>query len=485
MKTAPPRLKAGPRSLRAKLIYVGLAFALLPLGLLAVAATYEAFVVDRHLGRLAAAADEAVGATGEAALGAVGRRHRVEVARLDGDGAVTARAGTWEEALDRSTVGAIGERLVGAAATERLEDADRALPAWPARAEVKRALAGEAASGTYPSPSRETLVITYARPLPGGGALYLLAGSHRGIRRLMFMRRQVVQLVVYEVVLALPLLLLFGVRFVRPIERLAAAARQYPAVPIADPALLARKDEIATLAEVLSELTADLERRRRQAAELGADVAHEFKSPLASIAAAGELLTTGRALTPDRVQLVASTIDAGVSRLRRSIDELLGLLRLEEAAPHEPRERVDYAAFLAAVIEEYRQDPACAEFRFTLEAGEDLGTVALNAGRWRELLRNLVDNALVQPATRKEIVVSARRTPAGLVTTVRDHGPGIAPEDEAKIFQRFYSARPPGVRPGTGLGLSIVVAIARAHGGRVAVNGRPGLGAELGVTLPA
>ncbi len=483
MTPASPRLGAGPRSLRVKLFAVATIFALLPLALLGVAAVYEEVLAKGHARRLRRAADEAARA-GPEALPAIGRAHRVEIARLDARGAVLARARTMAEALERSAVGAVGERLVGAAPGESLEEADRGLGAWPARAEVGRALAGREAVGRHPSRSAETLVVTLARPLPGGGALYLLAGSHRGVRRLVFLRRQLLQLVIYELALALPLLLLFAFRIVRPIERLAAAARRYPAVPLADPDLLRRNDEIATLARVLGDLAGDLERRRREAADLGADIAHEFKNPLASIGAAAELLASSKALTPERVALVSTTIEGAVARLRRSIDELLALLRLEQAVPGEARALVPYAAFLDELLETYRRDPRHAGWAFTLDVDGDVGEVRINGPRWAELLRNLVDNALVQPAARREIVVAARRAADGVETRVRDHGPGVSPENQAKIFQRFFSARPAGVPPGTGLGLSIVETIARAHGGRVAVRSSAGAGAEFVVILP-
>ena len=70
--------------------------------------------------------------------------------------------------------------------------------------------------------------MTLAEPRPDGGALYVLTGSYRGIRRLVLVRRQLLELVVYEIVLALPLVVLFAVGLVRPLERLAAAARRYP-----------------------------------------------------------------------------------------------------------------------------------------------------------------------------------------------------------------------------------------------------------------
>jgi signal transduction histidine kinase len=483
MRPPQERLGAGPRSLRFKLLALGVLLALAPLLMLAVAWIYEKVLVVEDLRGLRAGAEQALRvAPGE--LPALGARLRLEIARLDAQGAVVAHSGTMHLALGQSAVGKLGERLVGSGAPETLEAADRDGPDWIERPEVQSALHGVPDSGYFFSRSGETLVMTWAQPAPGGGALYLLAGSHRGVRRLALVRRELVQLAIYEVVLVLPLLLLYGLRVVRPIGRLADAARRYPAVPLADQALLARGDEIATLARTLSTMAADLESRRRQAADLGADIAHEFKNPLASIAASAELLSAASGPTPDRLALVSRTIDQSVERLRRSIDELLSLLRLEQTMPEEARGPVAYAALLEEVAEEYRGDARCQGWRFTLEVERDLGELPLNRRRWAELLRNLIDNALVQPAERREIVLAARRAPEGMVTSVRDFGPGISAENQAKIFRRFFTARPPGAPPGTGLGLSVVETIARAHGARVEVRSRPGEGAEFVITLP-
>jgi signal transduction histidine kinase len=476
-----PRLGAGPRSLRFKLMALGLGMALLPLVGLAIVWTYEQALVARDLHRLRTAAAEA---SRTSDLHALGARLRLEIARLDSAGAILARSQTMDLALERSAVGWLGERLVGAAPAELLETADGARGDWAGRPEVQSALAGVSGWSADLSPSGETLVICWAEPVAGGGALYLVAGSHRGVRRLIYLRRELVKLSLYEVVLVLPLLALYGFRVVRPIGRLAESARRYPAVPLADEALLSRGDEIATLARTLSALAADLEARRQQAADLGADIAHEFKNPLASIAASAELLRSTDPLTADRVALVAGAIETSVERLRRSIDDLLALLRLEQAVPGEARTVVAYGTLVEGLASEYRADLRHAGWRFTVEVDPDVGNVALNQRRWIELLRNLVDNARVQPSERREIILAARRTPAGLVTTVRDHGPGISPENQRKIFRRFFSLRPPGVPAGTGLGLSIVQTIAAAHGARVEVRSSPGQGAEFSVVMP-
>jgi two-component system sensor histidine kinase ChvG len=314
----------------------------------------------------------------------------------------------------------------------------------------------------------------------------LLTGSYRGIRRLVLVRRQLLELIVYEIVLALPIVLVFAFGLVRPLERLSAAARRYPAAPIADPALYARRDEIGALARTLTDMAEDLDGRRRAAAELGGDIAHEFKNPLATIAASAELLETSPALTRERVELVARSINESVDRLRRSIDDLMGLLRLDHAIAAEAREPTEMGPFVEALADEYRRDARAAGWTFAVEVTPEAARTApvINRDRWREMLRNLVDNALVQPAADRRIVLGATLEKGALLTVVKDAGPGISPENQKKIFRRFFTQRPAGVPPGTGLGLSIVESVARAHGARLEVESQPGQGATFRVLLP-
>jgi two-component system sensor histidine kinase ChvG len=468
---------------------LGLVLLLLPLVLIGLAATYESRVTEGEREALARAA-ASIAATDEAhgaARTQIAVRAHALVARIDARGEVVERIGGAGVPLESSALGAVGERLfAGRVQDHSLERADAALPPWSARDEVRAALAGRRAFGSYLTPAGDARLVTLAEPLPGGGVRYLITGSHRGIRRLAVARRQLAQLFLYEVVLATPLVLLFAWRIIRPLERLARAARRYPAAPLADAKLVARTDEIGALSRTLARMADDLDARRRAAADLGADIAHEFKNPLATIAASAELLTSTTPPTPERLRLVSDTIGASVERLRRSIDDLLGLLRLEQALPDEAREPTPLGPFLRSVADEYARDPRTDGWWFDVQAAPDVAALApaLNRARFTELLRNLIENALVQPTTDKRIVLSARREAGELVLSVRDHGPGISAENQARIFTRFFTQRPEGTPPGTGLGLSIVDSVARAHGGRVAVRSEPSKGAEFLVILP-
>jgi len=306
--------------------------------------------------------------------------------------------------------------------------------------------------------------------------------TQRGVRRLLVLRSELLKLTLYEVGFAALFALLFIHRVVRPLEALARAAKVFPRRPLADPELLRRRDEIGALSRALLALVNDLEARRQSTAELGADIAHEFKNPLAVIATAAELFGGDRPVAPETRQLVSRSILTAVERLRRCIDDLLGLLRLEADVLDEPRSTLAYADYLDKVLGEYRLRYPQVSFR--LEVDPEAAEVRIAPDRWAELLRNLLDNAVIQPMARPEVAVVVRRLPGGIETAVSDRGPGISAGNRDKIWQRFFTQRPPGVEPGTGLGLSIVQAIAKAHGARVALESEVGAGATFRVTLP-
>ena len=179
---------------------------------------------------------------------------------------------------------------------------------------------------------------------------------------------------------------------------------------------------------------------------------------------------TSPALTPERIDLVARSIGESVDRLRRSIDDLMALLRLEHAIDGgAARADRDRAPLLEALADEYRRDPRAAGWTFAVEATPEAAAAlpvvnrAPLAGDAAQPDRQRAGAARDRSAHRPG---RARWRKRWLVTSVRDAGPGISAENQGKIFRRFFTQRPPGVPPGTGLGLSIVESVAHAHGAR-------------------
>jgi signal transduction histidine kinase len=177
-------------------------------------------------------------------------------------------------------------------------------------------------------------------------------------------------------------------------------------------------------------------------------------------------------------------------RLTRLIENFLTFSRIERN-----RQRFDFAAInpggviqsAAHVMRERLQGPAC---HFEVEAPADLPLLRADEDALITVLLNLIDNAYkYTPASNqgvKKISVRAHHAGGEIVFEVADNGIGIAPRDQKRIFRRFYRVDQRLAREttGCGLGLSIVEFIVRAHGGRVSVRSRPGVGSTFVVRIP-
>lgn len=472
------------RSARVAIATVALLLVLVPFVLLGIAWLYEQSIVRRHandLGRVSARA--AMIPFSEWAE--LGRREDVWLRRVLEDGTVE-DTGTASGALTSSAIGGAAERLFELAGGGHPSETLAAVDGAPHPEELSAAREGSPAVHQRESGSGQTLVVSLARALPDGSVVLAVRGSHRGIRQLLLARRQLVKLVLYQLVFAVASVLLLSRWLVKPLERLTARALDYPANDVADPELLGRRDEVGQLARAFTGLTRSLEARRQATVDLAADIAHELKNPLAAISAASELVATTADATPGKRAQMHETIVGAVERLKRTTDALLELVRLESALVDAPRDALEYGAWLDALLDSYRSDPQHEGWRFELEAGPGLGTVHVAGEAWASMLRNLLDNARVQPSEQRRVRVRARREAGRVVTEVTDFGPGVSEGNREKVFERFFTARPEGVERGTGLGLAIVRAVAEAHGGAAELAPAvPGEGATFRVVAPA
>ncbi|MDE3077008.1 MAG: sensor histidine kinase, partial [Chloroflexota bacterium] len=213
-----------------------------------------------------------------------------------------------------------------------------------------------------------------------------------------------------------------------------------------------------------------------------ADASHELRTPVASIRGYAELFRRGAADNPADLAMTMRRIEDEAGRMGHLVEDLLLLARLDEGRPLE-REPVDLSQLaLDAAADARAMDPS----RTISAAVSDEAVVAGDEARLRQVVANLVRNALVHTPAGTPIEVATEVAGEMAVLRLTDHGRGIPPEAAEHIFERFYRADPARARVSgsSGLGLSIVAAVVAAHAGSVQVSGTTGGGATFTVRLP-
>ena len=214
-----------------------------------------------------------------------------------------------------------------------------------------------------------------------------------------------------------------------------------------------------------------------------ADASHELRTPLASIRGYAELFRMGAARSPEDVEKSMRRIEDEAARMGVLVEDLLTLARLDEIA-EAPHTEVDLAALAADAVGDAAAVAPDREIGF--EAGGGGAVVLGDAHQLRQVLANLLRNALVHTPSGTPIEVLVGADDGAVRLDVRDHGPGLPAGDPDALFERFWRAeggRERG-RAGAGLGLAIVAAIVDAHGGRVGAADAVGGGAVFTVVLP-
>jgi signal transduction histidine kinase len=273
-------------------------------------------------------------------------------------------------------------------------------------------------------------------------------------------------------------------RAIRPVEAITTLAEELEASDLSRRVRVSGGQEFRRLAGVINSLLDRLENAFRAQRRLVADAAHELKTPTAVLL--GEAQEAGRpdATAEERRQSL-ETIERAARGLAREVDGLLLLARGDAALPAR-REPVDLARVAADAVAAAEPLGAARSVRCRLQAPE----TALVHGDRPGLLRaasNLVANALQYTPPGSEVEVEVSSSPGRVRLEVRDRGPGIAPEDRTRIFERFVRLEPARSRnpEGSGLGLAIVQQMVAAHGGEVSVDAREGGGSIFRVSLPA
>jgi len=220
----------------------------------------------------------------------------------------------------------------------------------------------------------------------------------------------------------------------------------------------------------------------RRQREFAADASHELRTPLTVIRASVEHLRRHRRRPVESVGAALEDIDAEVSRLTRLVDDLLLLARADSGAVELERQPVDLADVAADALPLFT--PLAGERSVSLVLDPRPAPTVGDAGRLRQVVAILVDNAVRHSPPDGRVVVRTRADRDGASLVVEDEGSGVRGEDAARIFDRFWRA-PGAPEGGTGLGLAIARWVVERHGGSITVDPVAPRGARFTVRLPA
>ena len=300
-----------------------------------------------------------------------------------------------------------------------------------------------------------------------------------GYREVFFLLLIVTLIVSIAIGFALSQLMLKPIRLIQATANRIRSDNLNERIPVG-----AVKDELSKLARFLNQMFDRLERSFSEIRRFTADASHELKTPLSLVRLHAERLLVNGNLEPGQKESVHVQLEE-LARVNRIIDELLFLSRADAQAITVDLKEQGPAAFLQS----FAQDAsALAEHhgrRFTY-THEGEGTVAFEEKRMRQVLLNLLANALNASPPQGNITLRSEASNGVWRVSIEDEGPGLTPEQRVQIFERFVRFNPASDDRGSGLGLAICRSIVKLHRGKIfAVEGRDGHGLRMVVEIPA
>ena len=234
---------------------------------------------------------------------------------------------------------------------------------------------------------------------------------------------------------------------------------------------------------VLHDIT-DLRRADQVRRDFVANVSHELRTPLTAIKGYAEALMD-EPDDPDARQRFLEVIHRHSTRMERLVKDLLRLARLDAGQELVEHVRCDARALIGNVVADFEASVQAKQQQLNSTVADDATSIVIDAAKFHDVLRNLVENAVNYTPDGGTIDIAADLHDHRYRIVVQDNGPGIPPEDLSRVFERFYRVDKSRARPGgTGLGLAIVRNLVNTLGGEVAVANRPNGGAMFTILLP-
>lgn len=294
--------------------------------------------------------------------------------------------------------------------------------------------------------------------------------------------KAVVIATIIAVVLAVIIGLLFAKGLVVPIKRITAKARA-----VKDGDLNARtnmhgNDEIAQLGETFDEMADSIQRDREFERRLTTDVAHELRTPLMGIQATTEAILDG-VFKPDAERLAA--INSETMRLKRLVEALLNLSRLESGSTPFNEETLDLVELMAGLAMNHEALLEDAGLTFTYEYDDDV-VVDGDQDMLRQAVANLISNAVRYNKEGGSVTLGVHKRGEYAAISVADTGIGLSPDDKDKVFSRFWRAEAARDRAsgGLGVGLAVVKELVDYHNGKIEVDSVQGEGTTFTLLIP-
>jgi signal transduction histidine kinase len=212
-------------------------------------------------------------------------------------------------------------------------------------------------------------------------------------------------------------------------------------------------------------------------------VTHELKTPLSSIRLASETLARGRFRSTEKVGEYASLLLNEVSRLTRTVDNLLTVSRVQDIDHFYTFESVDPGTLLEDALEGFQSHLKEQGFDLNVDIPAPLPSVYADRGAILQVLENVLDNAIRYSNGTRQLTITASASESQVSLKIADRGRGISPEDVPHVFEKFYRGH--GVSSsGSGLGLAIAQRIMKDHHGEVRLESTPGVGTVAEILLP-
>jgi signal transduction histidine kinase len=266
-----------------------------------------------------------------------------------------------------------------------------------------------------------------------------------------------------------------------PLREMTAAARAMADGHYDQRVTATSRDEVGTLATTFNQMAADLASADQSRRDLIANVSHELRTPIAALQAQLENLVDG--VTEPTATALESAL-AQTERLTRLVSYLLDLSRVEAGASALTITTIPVGDFLEECSTELSMVEAAKDLHYVIDAPPDL-VLDADSERLQQIVVNLLQNAIRHSPSGGEIRLHAYPLGTDVVIDISDDGPGIAPKDRQRVFERFTRGTAT-ASGGTGIGLAIVRWAVDLHGGRICVADSPaGSGATMRLAFPA